>query len=50
MGKQYQTRDAEASMAGLVDALAELVTGLRHGRMGRGLGVGGALLEVVEVG
>jgi len=35
---------------GLVDALAELVTGLRHGRLGRGLGVGGALLEVVELG
>jgi hypothetical protein len=35
---------------GLVDALAELVAGLRHGRLGRGLGLGGALLEVVELG
>jgi hypothetical protein len=35
---------------GLVDTLAELVTGLRHSRLGRGLGVGGALLEVVELG
>ena len=35
---------------GLVDALAELGAGLRLGRLGRGLGVGGALLEVVELG
>jgi hypothetical protein len=34
---------------GLVDALAELVTGLRDGRLGRGLGLGGALLQVVEL-
>jgi hypothetical protein len=34
----------------MIDALAELVTGLRQGRLGRGLGLGGALLEVVELG
>jgi hypothetical protein len=30
---------------GLVDALAELVTGLRHGLLGRGLGVGGRMAQ-----